>query len=71
MIPVVADLFKEGAEHHRLKPGVDPALLATAGAWAVFGTARLWYRTPNRIPSEEMATKIEAMVKPIFLNSFE
>ena len=71
IIPVVADVFKEGADHHRLIPGVDPTLLATAGAWAVFGAARLWHQTPDRVPAEEMATKIEAMVKPLFLNSFE
>ncbi len=71
IIPVVADMFKEGADHHRLIPGVDPALLATTGAWAIFGAARLWHQTPNRIPAEEMAAKIEMMVKPIFLNSFQ
>ena len=71
IVPVVAGMFKESAEHHRLIPGVDAALLATTGAWAVFGAARLWHQTPNRIPAEEMAAKIEAMVKPIFLNSFQ
>ena len=70
IIPVVADMFKEGATHHRLAPGVDPALLATTGAWAVFGAARLWHQTPDRIPAEQMAARIEAMVKPMFLSSF-
>ena len=71
IIPVVANMFKEGADHHRLVPGVDPMLLATTGAWAVFGAARLWHNNPDRISAEQMATRIEAMVKPIFLNSFE
>jgi AcrR family transcriptional regulator len=71
IIPVVAEMFKEGADHHRLIPGVDSALLATTGAWAVFGAARLWHQSPNRIPADEMATRIEAMVKPMFLNSFD
>ena len=70
IIPVISEMFEEGAEHHRLIPGVDPALLATTGAWAVFGAARLWHQTPDRITAEEMAAKIEAIVKPIFLNSF-
>ncbi len=34
-----------------------------------FGAARRWYQTPNRIPAEEMAAKIEAMVKPIFFTA--
>ena len=69
IIPVVAEMFKEGADHHRLIPGVDAALLATTGAWAVFGAARLWHQSPDRIPAEEMAAKIEAMVKPVFLTA--
>jgi hypothetical protein len=69
IIPVVEGMFLEGASHHEMGPGVDSALLATAAAWAVFGAARRWFQTPNRIPAEEMAAKIETMVKPIFLSA--
>jgi AcrR family transcriptional regulator len=71
IIPVMEDMFREGGGNHALKPGVDPELLAAAAAWAVFGAVRCWYQTPDRIPAEEMAGKIEAMVKPIFLNAGE
>lgn len=67
IIPVVEDMFREGASHHQLKPGVDPELLATTAAWAIFGAARAWYQAPDRIPAEEMAARIEAVVKPLFL----
>ena len=67
IIPVVEDMFRKGAADHAMAPGVDPELLATTAAWAIFGAARRWYQTPDRIPAEEMAAKIEAMVKPIFL----
>jgi AcrR family transcriptional regulator len=67
IIPVVEDMFREGASHHQLKPGVDPELLATTAAWAIFGAARAWYQAPDRIPAEEMAARIEAVVKPVFL----
>ena len=69
MIPVVEGMFLEGAAHHQVAPGVDSALLATTAAWAIFGAARRWYQTPDRIPAEEMAAKIEVMVKPIFLTA--
>jgi hypothetical protein len=52
-----------------MKPGTDPELLATTAAWAIFGAARQWYQTPDRISAEEMAARIEAMVKPIFLSA--
>ena len=69
IIPVVEGMFLEGSAHHAMLPGTDPKLLATTTAWAIFGAARRWYQTPDRIPAEEMAAKIEAMVKPIFLTA--
>ena len=68
IIPVVEGMFKEGLAHHEVAPGVDAALLGTTAAWAIFGAARRWFQTPNRIPAEEMAAKIETMVKPILLS---
>src|SRR4051812_40036517 len=68
IIPVVEGMFKEGLAHHVLAAGVDPALLATTAAWAVFGAARRWFQTPDRMPAEEMAAKIETMVNPVFLS---
>jgi AcrR family transcriptional regulator len=69
IIPVVEGMFKEGLGRHGLAPGVDVELLATTGAWAVFGAARRWYQTPNRIPAEEMAARIEAMVSPVLFGT--
>ncbi len=71
IIPVVEDMFRQGADHHPVKPGVDAELLATTAAWAIFGAARLWHQTPDRIPAEEMAGKIVEMVKPVFLSASE
>jgi len=69
IIPVVEDMFLEGAGNHEIRADRDPGLLAITAAWAVFGAARRWYQTPDRIPAEEMAAQIEAMVKPIFLSA--
>lgn len=69
IIPVVEDMFREGAARHEMRAGTDPELLATTAAWAIFGAARRWYQTPDRIPAEEMAARIEAMVKPVLLGA--
>ncbi|AXC13650.1 Transcriptional regulator, TetR family [Acidisarcina polymorpha] len=69
IIPVIEGIFMEGAARHEPAPGVDTVLLATTAAWAVFGAARRWLQTPGRIPAEEMAARIEAMVKPVFLSA--
>jgi AcrR family transcriptional regulator len=71
IIPVVESIFQKGAANHAMAPGADPELLATTAAWAIFGAARRWYQTPGRIPAEQMAAKIEAMVKPILLSASE
>jgi hypothetical protein len=42
---------------------------ATTAAWAVFGAARRWFQTPNRIPAEEMAARIETMVNPVLFGT--
>jgi AcrR family transcriptional regulator len=69
IIPVVEDMFKEGLALHGIAPGVDAALVATTAAWAVFGAARRWFQTPNRIPAEEMAARIETMVSPVLFGA--
>jgi AcrR family transcriptional regulator len=69
IIPAVEGMFMEGAEKHAAAPGSDPQLLATTAAWAIFGAARRWHQTPNRVPAEEMAARIETMVKPIFFSA--
>ncbi|MGA9979071.1 MAG: TetR/AcrR family transcriptional regulator [Candidatus Sulfotelmatobacter sp.] len=69
IIPVVEDMFKEGLTHHGTGPGLDPALLSTTAAWAVYGAARCWFQTPNRVPAEEMASRIETMVSPVLFGA--
>jgi AcrR family transcriptional regulator len=69
IIPVVEHMFKEGLAHHGMAPGVDAALLATTAAWAVFGAARRWLQTPNRVPAEDMADWIETMVNPVLFGA--
>ena len=69
IIPVVEGMFKEGVALHGTAPGVDAELLATTAAWAVFGAARRWFQTPNRIPAEEMAATIETLLSPILFGA--
>ena len=69
IIPVVEDMFKEGLARHGTGPGADPAMRATAAAWAVFGAARRWFQTPDRVPAEEMAARIETMLSPVLFGN--
>jgi AcrR family transcriptional regulator len=68
IVAVIEDMVKEGLGHHALAPGFDASFMAATVAWGIYGAARRWFQTPNRIPAEEMASKIEAMVTPVLLN---
>jgi AcrR family transcriptional regulator len=71
IIPVVEGMFQEGISRHALAPGVDAGMLATTAAWAVFGAARRWFQTPDRIPAEEMAARIERMIGPVIISGYQ
>lgn len=68
IVSVVESVLNEGSVEHKLIAGADPELVSAAAAWAIFGAARRWYQTADRIPAEEMALKIESLVRPIFLS---
>ncbi len=69
IIPVVENIFREGADRHSAAPGADPELLFTTVAWAIFGAARRWFLTPDRPSAEVMADKIEALVMPMLASA--
>src|SRR4029077_5022845 len=69
IIPVVGEVLQEGLALHGTGPAAQGALLATTAAWAVFGAARRWFQTPNRIPAEGMAARIETMVSPVLFGA--
>src|ERR1700719_3141885 len=69
IIPVVEGMFKERLAPQGLASGGDASLPATTAAWAVFGAARRWFQTPNRIRAEEMAARIETLVSPILFGA--
>ena len=64
IIPVVEEVFRQGARNHPAQPGVDTEVLGSTAAWAIYGAARKWLEAHPRMPAEDMAAKIESMVKP-------
>jgi AcrR family transcriptional regulator len=70
IIPVVESMFRQGGASYVVAEGMDRELLATTAAWAIFGAARRWYLTQDRIPAEEIASMIKEMVKPILRVGF-
>jgi AcrR family transcriptional regulator len=65
VIPVMEGVFRAGAREREFASGLDPDTYGTAMAWAVYGAANRWARTPNRISAAQMAKEIAALLKPI------
>ncbi len=69
IIAVVRGMLLDGIRNHPpaspAPPAASPELLASAASWAIYGAAREWVRTPDRIPSEEIAATIQRLIVPI------
>lgn len=65
-VAVMRAMILEGLKSHGGRQRLSQELLASTVAWAIFGAAKEWLRTPNRVSVDRIATTIEAMVTPIF-----
>jgi AcrR family transcriptional regulator len=66
IVAVMRGMILEGLKSHHGRHRVSPELLASTAAWAIFGAAKEWLRTPNRVPVDRIATTIEVMITAIF-----
>lgn len=66
VIPVIEEILRDGAGKFHLAAAVDPNILATTVAWAIFGAASRWAQTPDRMPAEQMADVIDSLVNPLW-----
>ncbi len=66
IVAVMRGMILEGMKSHSGRQRVSPDLVASTVAWAIFGAAKEWLRTPNRMSVDRIASTIEAMVTPIF-----
>jgi AcrR family transcriptional regulator len=65
VIAVVRNMLLDGLRSHPTASSLPVEMIATAAAWAMYGGANQWLRTPDRCPSEAIADTIVALVAPI------
>ena len=65
IIAVVRMMILQGLERHTPCAAASPEMIATTVAWAIYGGAKEWLRTPNRPSSEEAAGTVMMLVTPI------
>jgi AcrR family transcriptional regulator len=66
VIAVVRRMLLEGLTKHPPENGVSPEMLAATLSWAIYGAAKEWVRTPERVPSEVVVETVMQLVGPVF-----
>jgi hypothetical protein len=66
IVAVVRATILEGLKSHSRRKKTSLELLASTAAWTIYGAAKEWLRTPNRVSVDQIAGTIEGMVAPIF-----
>jgi AcrR family transcriptional regulator len=65
IVSVVRRLILDGFNRHSPKAGVPVELLCSTIAWAIYGAAKEWAQSPNRMSVAEMGDTVESIIKPI------
>jgi AcrR family transcriptional regulator len=65
VVAVVRKMVLAGLQQHPESGIVSPEMQAATMSWAMYGAAKEWVRTPNRVPSEEMAETVVQFVAPL------
>jgi AcrR family transcriptional regulator len=45
--------------------GPPPEMIASAASWAIYGAVKEWFRTPGRLPAEEVIPLVMQLIVPI------
>jgi AcrR family transcriptional regulator len=71
VIAVVRGMLLDGLKRHPPENGATPEMVATTLAWAIYGAAKEWVRTPERCSSEEIVGTVMKLVGPMMLAGHE
>src|SRR5258706_7201710 len=58
IIAVVRRILVDGLKLHSPKSAVSAEMMAATASWAIYGAAREWVQTPDRLPSQEIAETV-------------
>ena len=66
VVAVVRHMILDGLKQNPPQREGGLEMIAATASWAIYGAAKEWARIPERVPSEEIADTIMALVLPIF-----
>jgi AcrR family transcriptional regulator len=61
----------EGSREHPSERSIPPEIIAATASWAIYGAAKQWVNTTERVPAEEFVAVAVKLVQPIILAGAE
>ena len=65
IVAAIRRTILKGVEHKAAPEGLNPEIIATTAAWAIYGAVKQWFYTPGRATSSEVVGPILKLVFPI------
>jgi AcrR family transcriptional regulator len=65
VIDQIRVILMDGYKKHPAEGTNNPDLIAATASWAIYGAAKQWVNTPERIPAEEFVAAAVNLVRPI------
>ena len=69
MTAVVRRMILDGSARHPQEGSISPEITAAAVSSAIYGAAKEWVRTPNRVSSEQIAEPVVSLISPILMRA--
>jgi AcrR family transcriptional regulator len=67
VIDQIRVILMDGYQKHPTERTIPPEMIAAAASWAIYGAAKQWVGTPERIPAEEFVVTAANLVMPIMM----
>ncbi|HXH67827.1 MAG TPA: TetR/AcrR family transcriptional regulator [Candidatus Limnocylindrales bacterium] len=65
VIDQIRVILMDGYKKHPSERTISPELIAATASWAIYGAAKQWVNSPERIPAEEFVVTAVNLVRPI------
>jgi AcrR family transcriptional regulator len=65
VIDQIRVILMDGYKKHPAEGTNNPDLIVATASWAIYGAAKQWVNTPERVPAEEFVATAVNLVRPI------
>ncbi|HMF54080.1 MAG TPA: TetR family transcriptional regulator [Edaphobacter sp.] len=69
IVTAIQRVIFKGVQNKPVPEPLTPEMIATTGAWAIYGAVKQWFYTPSHPPASEMVPAILKLVLPILMTA--